>query len=316
VIATRAMSFGRPAAIFVLALLVAAPATAEMVNRIVATVDGDPITAHEVRRYGEARKARDVPHEALLEAVITERILTKEIAARKITARKEDVDRYVEETIARNKLTPEQFEKALKEQGMTLEQYRVRVKSEMERTQLLGQELRSEPPEVGDDEVRRYYDDNKDDFAQRSHVTVRDIFFAFRPEMTQKDVMAVIERAKNVKRMLDSGQSFDGLARKYTEGPGADRGGLLGSFGRGEMEPQLEHVAFALPVGQVSPPVVSPQGVHLLKLEAAQNAGAAVPFDDVKDDIRQALVNQKLDERFREWVATNLRTRHHVEVLN
>jgi peptidyl-prolyl cis-trans isomerase SurA len=310
------MSLGRPAAIFVLALLAAPGARAEVVNRIVATVDGDPITAHEVRRYAEERRARNVPADALLEAVITERILSKEIAARKITARQEDIDRIVADTIARNKLTPDQFEKALKQQGLTLEQYRTRLKSEIERSQLVGQELRGDPPEISDEDVRRYYDQNKRQFSAKSAVTVRDIFFAFHAEMQQKDVLAVVERAKAVKQMADSGQPFEALARKYSEGPGADRGGLLGSFRRGEMAPALEQAAFALDPGEVSPPIVSPQGVHLLKVDSAEAGGAAVAFDEVKDEIRQALVNQAMDERFREWVAKNLRTRHQVEVLN
>jgi peptidyl-prolyl cis-trans isomerase SurA len=315
VIATRAMSFGRTAAIVVLALLTVRPADAEVVNRIVALVDGDPITAHEVRRYGEERRARNVSAEALLEAVITDKILAKEIAARKIAARPEDIDRYVNETMARNKLTEEQFKVALKEQGITLEQYRARIKAEMEKSQLVGQELRTDPPVVSDEDVRRYYDEHKAQFGMKSGVTVRDIFFAFRPEMTQRDVVALIERAKAVKQMADAGQSFEALARKYSEGPGADRGGLLGSFRKGEMAPQLEQAAFALDPGEVSPPIVSPNGVHVLKVDAVQ-ADGHVGFDEVKDEIRQGLVNQALDERFRDWIAKNLRARHHVEVLN
>jgi peptidyl-prolyl cis-trans isomerase SurA len=309
------MSFGRPAAIFVLVLLAVRPADAEVVNRIVALVDGDPITAHEVRRYGEERRARNVPEEALLEAVITDKILAKEIAARKITARPEDIDHYVTETMARNKLNEEQFKVALKEQGLTLDQYKARIKNEIERTQLVGQELRGDPPAVTDEDVRAYYDKHKDQFGKKSGVTVRDIFFAFQPQMTQRDVLALIERAKAVKQMAESGQSFDGLARKFSEGPGAERGGLLGSFRKGEMAPQLEQAAFALDPGEVSPPIVSPNGIHLLKVDAVQ-ADGHVEFDEVKDEIRQGLVNQALDERFRDWISKNLRTRHHVEVLN
>lgn len=309
------MSFGRSAATLVLALLTVRPVDAEVVNRIVALVDGDPITAHEVRRYGEERRAHNVSDDMLLEAVITDRILAKEIAARKISARPEDIDRYVNETMARNKLTEEQFKVALKEQGLTLDQYRERIKGEIEKTQLVGQELRGDPPTVTDEDVRAYYDKHKGDFGKKSGVTVRDIFFAFNPKMTKQDVMAVIERAKAVKQMAEAGQSFDALARKYSEGPGAERGGLLGSFRKGEMAPQLEQAAFALGPGEVSPPIVSPNGVHLLKVDAVQ-ADGHLEFDAVKDEIRQGLVNQALDERFRDWIAKNLRARHHVEVLN
>jgi len=314
-IPTRAMSFGRLAASVLVLLLAVLPATAEIVNRIVATVDGDPITAHEVRRWAEDRRARGVAYEALLEAVITEKILEKEIATRKIVAKREDVDHYVQEVMARNKMTEAQFTAALKQQGTTLDEYRTRIKGEIEKTQLVGQELRGAPPAVTDEDVAKYYEAHKDEFAQKSGVTVRDIFFAFQPNMTQQDVIRVVEQAKAVKQMADAGQSFDALARRYSQGPGADRGGLLGNFRRGEMSPPLEQAAFALRPGEVSPPLVGPSGVHLLKVDAIQSDGHT-DLAAVKDDIRQILANQALDDRFRDWIAKNLRPRHHVEVLN
>ena len=314
-IPSRAMPRGRFAAIVLLWFATSGLATADVVNRIVATVDGDPITAHEVRRYAQDRNARGASEAELLEAVITDKILEKEIAARKIVAKKEDIDRYVAEIAAKNNLNQAQFEAALKQQGMTLEQYRARVKSEMEKTQLVGQEIPREPVEVSEDEIRRYYEAHKLDWATRSGVTVRDIFLAFRQEMTQRDVLALVEQAKAIKRMADSGQPFEQLARKYSQGPGAESGGLLGSFRRGEMAPPLERVAFALNPGQVSEPLVSPQGVHLLKVDAVQAEGT-VPLDQVRDEIRQALAGRVMDERFRQWISTNLREKHRVEVLN
>jgi peptidyl-prolyl cis-trans isomerase SurA len=309
------MPRGRLAAVVALSIAAIGPATADVVNRIVATVDGDPITAHEVRRYAEERKAHGVSESDLLEAVITDKILEKEITARKIAAKKEDVDRYVNEVATKNNLTPAQFEAALKQQGMTLEQYRARVKSEIEKTQLVGQEMPRDPVEVPEEDVRRYYDAHKMDWATRTSVTVRDLFLPFRPEMTQRDVLQLVEQAKAIKRMADAGQPFDQLVRKYSQGPGAESGGLLGTFKRGEMAPPLERVAFALPVGQVSEPLVSPQGVHLLKVDAVQAEGT-VPYEQVHDEIRQGLAGKAMDDRFRKWISTNLREKHHVEVLD
>jgi peptidyl-prolyl cis-trans isomerase SurA len=309
------MSFGRRAASLLLLLLAVRPAPAEVVNRIVATVDGDPITAHEVRRYGEERRAHGIGWDELLEAVITDKILEKEIVARKITAKREDIDRYVESTMAKNKMNEQQFAAALKEQGMTVEQYRARIKSEMEKTQLLGQQLRGNAPEVTDEDVRKYYEAHKAEWSEKSTVTVSDIFFAFQPQMTRDDALRMMEQAKAVRQMAESGQSFEALARRYSQGPGAEHGGLLGTFKKGEMAPPLEQVIFALQVGEVSNPIPGPNGIHLLKLDSAQFERHA-EFADVKDEIRQILANQALDERFREWISKNLRERHHIEVLN
>jgi len=316
VIPTRAMRFGRVVASFCLLGLAALPATAEVVNKIVALVDGDPITAHEVRRYGEERRANNAPYDQLLDAVITEKLIEKEIASRKIVAKREDIDRYINETMTKNKMNEEQFNKALKDQGSSLDEYRKRIKNEMERTQLVGQEMRGEAPEVTDADIERYYDKHKDAFATKSAVTIRDIFFPFQQGMTQRDALRVVDQAKQVKKMADSGQSFEALARRYSQGPGAENGGLIGTFKRGEMAPQLEQIAFAMPVGEVSTPIVGPTGVHLMKIDSAQTNGPRISLDQVKDEIRTALHNQAMDERFRDWIAKNLKTRHHVEVLN
>jgi peptidyl-prolyl cis-trans isomerase SurA len=312
-IPTRAMSFGRLAAILLVVSATVAPA--EVVNRIVATVDGDPITAHEVRRYAEERHARGVSEADVLEAVITDKILEKEIAARKISAKKEDVDRYVAEVMNRSGLDDEKFKAALKEQGLTPEEYRARIKSEIEKTQLLGQEVRSTPPAVSDDDVRAYYEQHKDDFGEKSAVTVRDIFLPFQPGMTKQDAMRVVEQAKSIRQMAASGQSFEALARHYSQGPGADAGGLLGTFKRGEMAAPLEQQLFAMRPGDVTQPMVGPNGVHLMKADSFETGGHA-DFDAVKEEIRQHLASEALDERFREWISKHLREKHHIEVLN
>ena len=310
------MIFGRVAASLCLLGLAALPATAEVVNKIVALVDGDPITAHEVRRYGEERRAANAPYDELLDAVITEKLIEKEIASRKIVAKKEDVDKYIQEVMIKNKLTEDQFQKALKQQGTSLDDYRKRIKGEMERSALVGQSMREEPPEITDADVERYYNGHKEQFATKSAVTIRDIFFPFQQGMTQQDALRVVEQAKQVRQMAENGQSFESLARRYSQGPGAENGGLLGTFKRGEMAPQLEQIAFTLPVGEVSTPIVGPTGVHLMKIDSAQANGPRVDLDQVKDAIKQALHNQAMDARFRDWIAKNLKTKHHIEVLN
>ena len=72
--------------------------------------------------------------------------------------------------------------------------------------------------------------------------------------------------AKNIKKMLDEGQSFDSLARKYSKCPSSEMGGDLGFFGKGMMVKPFEDAAFSLQVGQTSNPVKSEFGYHLIKL--------------------------------------------------
>jgi peptidyl-prolyl cis-trans isomerase SurA len=318
VIRTPAMSSGRRAACALLcASLLARSAWGEVLNRIVATVDGEPITAREVERYGEERRATGVSSHDVLEALITDKLLAKEIDARKITAKPDDIDRYVAEIKERGHMDDATFAAALKQQGMTVEQYRARVKEEIEKTELVNQEIRSRV-NVSKGEVERYFKEHPDEFTNHAGgITVRDIFFAVRPGMSEKDIDGLVAKATEVKRLVAGGTRFEELARKYSEGPGADQGGLLGTFKKGEMAPSLERVAFALRPGEVSDPVVTPGGVHLLQVDSvAGGDGGAASLDDVKEQIHESLYNQALEQRFRDWISKDLRERHHVEVLN
>src|SRR2546426_1163893 len=122
-------------------------------------------------------------------------------------------------------------------------------------------------------------------------------------------------KALEVRALALDGHDFGALAEQFSEGPGARKGGELGTFGRGEMEHDLEQAAFALEPGRVSEPVRASGGFHLLRVDERVGAGHK-PLDEVQDEIRDTLYNQALEERFREWLSRDLRERHHVEVLD
>ena len=301
-------------AVAALALAAASPARAEVVDRIVATVDGEPITLREVERYAADRGASNLPQAQLLQALITEKLLEREVKAEGIVVRDEDIDAYVAEIKARNHLDDDGFARALAAQGMTLDAYRARVKSEIEKTQLVSREIRGHVT-VSPQEVERYYQAHLADYEVGARVTVRDIFFPVDTGADPAAVEHVRAKAEEVRALASGGRRFEDLARQFSEGPGADNGGLLGTFARGEMEPALEEAAFKLAAKEVSPVVRTSKGFHILRVDAVMPAGHK-PLDDVRDDIRENLYNQQLESRFSDWLSRELRERHHVEVLD
>jgi peptidyl-prolyl cis-trans isomerase SurA len=310
----RAMPRGVGVAAVVLALVLASAARAEIANRIVATIDGEPVTAHEVRQYAGEHGGGDAPEAQVLEALITDKLLEKEIKAQGITARDDEIDRYVDEIRARNGMDPERFEHALAAQGMTLEKYRAKVKMEIEKAQLVNREIRQRV-NISPEEIQRYYDAHRDDYAIEERVKVRDIFFALEPGADDAAISRTRAKAVEVRGLATGGRDFGALAEQFSEGPGADKGGELGTFARGEMDRDLERAVFALEPGQVSEPVRTPTGFHLLRVDR-QIAAGHKPLEDVKEQIRETLYNDALEERFQNWLSRDLRERHHVEVLN
>lgn len=298
----------------VCAVLAAGSGRAEVVNRIIATVDGDPITVHEVEMYRAGSGSNELTEPQALEALITDKLLEKEVVERKIEVKSEDIDHYVDQVKARNRIDDYRFEAALSAQGMTLQRYRDRIKAELQKSQLVNKEIRgrvSVPPE----EVDHYYELHREDFKTGERVTVRDIFFRVEPTDSDGEVARIRGKAAEVRQLAVGGRGFDELAKQFSEGPGADKGGLLGTFARGELEGEMEPVAFSLSPGQLSEVVRTDKGFYILRVDKIEPPGYR-SLDEARDQIRETLYQKAVEQRFQDWLSKDLRERHSVEVFN
>lgn len=104
------------------------------------------------------------------------------------------------------------------------------------------------------------------------------------------------EKAKEIFENIAHGADFTTMARQHSKDPGSkDDGGDLGYFTRGRMVPQFEAAAFKLAKGEVSHPVQSQFGWHLIKVEDKRQSGAP-PFDKIKDRILASLIHRRAQE--------------------
>jgi len=145
---------------------------------------------------------------------------------------------------------------------------------------------------VSDQEVKEYYDKNKQDFVvakelRASHILVK----------TEDEAKKVLER-------LRKGEKFDAVAKAVSIDTGsAKNGGDLGFFKKGQMVPEFERAAAALKVGEItSSPVKSQFGFHIIKM-TDKKAGEAIEFDRIKDLISQKLSGEKQKETFEKYLA-------------
>ncbi len=119
------------------------------------------------------------------------------------------------------------------------------------------------------------------------------------------------DQAKELKKKVEGGADFAALAKEHSKDPGTkDDGGMLGYFSAGQMVPQFEQAAFALQKGQVSPPVKSQFGWHIIKLED-RRLKPPPSFDEVKDRILSSMIHQRA-----QGAAAELRGKAKVEYLD
>ncbi len=290
----------------------------ETINRILATVDDDPITLHEVRSFGKVpgQRALFMPPEGaanmsqrdVLEALIMNRLINKEVEAHGIKAKDEEVDSYIERIKAQGRLDDEQFKAALAQQGMTLEGYRQQVADEIERALLVNREIGSHV-NVTPQDVERYYKEHSADYTQAEQVHVRHIFLPVGANGEQE----TLAQMEDIRKRALAGEDFGKLADQYSQGPGAGQGGDLGNFKKGQMAKDIEDVAFALKPGEISQPFRMGPGIHLIKVEEHIVPGQQTLDQETTEQIKRKLYNDALKQRYERWFQEDLRFRHNVE---
>ena len=143
---------------------------------------------------------------------------------------------------------------------------------------------------VTDDEVKSYYDNNKDQFVEPATARAKHILVADEAE------------ADKIKAEIESNAiSFEDAAKKYSTCPSKEQGGDLGNFGRGMMVPEFEDAAFNAEIGKVTNPVKTQFGYHLILVEDKTDAKEK-KFEDVKDQVTQQLIQQAQQNKYIDMV--------------
>jgi len=195
--------------------------------------------------------------------------------------------RMVLDKVITNALLIQKAENSGVEKTALYKQILAKRKKQIAMEVFLKQKLNS--IKITDVEAKQFYDKNKDlMFKKPQEVKARHILV--KDEKQAKDL---INQLKNVPQsQLET--KFIQLAKKYSKGPSGKDGGELGWFGKGKMIPAFEKVAFSLKKGEFSlEPVKTRFGYHIIYIEDKKDGGY-IPFDAVKDKIKQQLKLKKL----------------------
>lgn len=294
-------------------------------NAIVAVVNGEPITLVEVDREAEpavreAEKkaavdpaARSSLRKKFREQLIERKLLDQKSRELDIRVSDEEVRQAIDDVRKQNRIpSQEAMTAALAAQGLTYEQYRLQMKEQLEKLRLVSMEVRSRV-QVGETEMREYFEANRGRYSEEETFTARHIFFRISDKAPADEIKRTMSTALLVLSEARGGKDFAELARSYSEDPAARKdGGLLGTFRKGDMMPELEQAIQEMKPGDVSELVHTQAGFHIIKLEE-RTAGRIKPFETVKGEIEETLYRKKSEERFSQW-AKELRSRASIEL--
>ncbi|MGA9537817.1 MAG: SurA N-terminal domain-containing protein [Desulfobacterales bacterium] len=143
-----------------------------------------------------------------------------------------------------------------------------------------------------EEDLRTYYDNNPDEFYTPKTVKARHILIKVDPQAEEKNVEQARQKASEILKLAREGRDFAELAKQYSEGPTAANGGDLGAFRKDAMVKPFADQAFAMKAGDISEPVRTRFGWHIIKVEKV-NEATTTSFEAARDDIRRKLTDER-----------------------
>jgi len=283
----------------------AAPATpAVELKDPVAKVNGEAITKAQLDEAFNAAvessgaKAADLTpdqklsgYRQLLDELIMDKLVSKAAAGVEVS------DDEVNAEIAKIKKqfpSEEAFAAQLKEAGQTPEKLTSSLRTMLQQQRWMKSQVKEQA--IGDDDAKKFYDSNQTEFQNPDTVKASHILFLVNKEDSEDVVKQKQAAAVKAAERAKKGEDFTKLAKELSEEPGAkESGGDLGFFSKDRMVPEFAEASFKMAPGDISEPVRTQFGWHIIKVTDKKPAGT-VPFDQVKEQITSYLKGTKQRE--------------------
>ena len=301
--------------------------SAEIVDRIVAVVNDDVITLIELKGslkpYMEKIRSLGYPPEKeqellfkvrkdMLDRLINQKIEDQEIKRSKVEISEEQIDQTIERIKETNYLTDEQIRAALTKDGLTMEEYRKQIKSEILRTRLVNLKVKSKIV-ITKEDVKAYYEKHIEEYGGKQKYHLRNIIMNVPLFSDTNKKLEIKARMDEILEKLKVGESFEVLAAKYSESPAASDGGNLGEFEFDSLSPQLQKAIEKIKPGECTPMLDTDQGYQIFFLEEILSAQGKT-LEEVTPEIESKLFNESIDKKYRAWIG-DLRKQSVIKII-
>ncbi|KKL87876.1 hypothetical protein LCGC14_1930320 [marine sediment metagenome] len=263
-------------------------------NEVIATINDEDILRLELDKILEKVKGKvsrsrlHIVEKQILDDLITQLLLKQFIKKEGIhveLSRIEDEIGKFRENLKKNPDTRDKtLETLLEEQGGSVEELRVALDISFSIDAYLDRT-------VPEERIKEYFTNNIGNFNGET-VTASHILIDTRKIKEEEELDEAKKKVEKIKEELDQGADFAKLAEENSDCPSARTGGQLGTFGRSEMVKEFTDTAFAMDINNISEPLKTQFGYHIIKVTDKQE-GKDVTFEDLKDQVKIALYNEK-----------------------
>ncbi len=303
----------------------------DYVDRVVAVVNDDVILQTELEKAGgeyferirmkapagEVESAIEKARGEVLSSLIDNMIVKQKAAELGITVEEAEIDNAITQILSDNNATLEQFRKELAKVNVSMQDYRNNLRNQILQSRLVGQQVRSRIVIVEED-IREYYEKEYTQEKGESGYYILQIGFNWKNLVTLDGVSQeeAREKAEAIRARVLAGESFGELARSYSDFPSATDGGNLGLIKKDEMAAYMRDAILSMHPGDISPIIETGSTFQFFKLLSSREGDLVVkaPYESVKDEIREILYRQEMEEKYKAWVE-NLREQAYIKIL-
>lgn len=310
--------------VFFFIFLIAEPGSAEIVNCIIAVVNGDIITLAELEKQEQPfidrikQQSTEYPLEKekirteVLNHLIDQKLAEQEAKRLGLSVSGAEVEAAIEKIIQDNGLSKEQLFSRLKQDNIAMEEYREKIKEQIKRFKLISQAVNAKIV-ITEDKLREYYKNNQRSYRGQQKYKVQHMVFYIPSTCSEEEKQAIFKMAKEVQQQARDGADFESLARRFSTYSTASEGGNLGYLDKNELAPYMKDIIITLKAGEISPVVETPIGYQIFKVVNIKESKGKT-FEEVKEEIYQILFEQDMNRRFMAWIK-ELRDRSYIEVF-
>ncbi len=286
-----------------------------LLDGIVATVDNEPILMSDIREEiapfladlkSQGATAQQIQQEMeqafqkALDRYIERLLLYRKAINEGLQVDEKEIDDRVNK-IKKRYGSAEEFNRLLEGSGESMTEFRERIKKQIIALSYAMKKRKEfeKSITITEPEISKYYNEHIEEFQNPQRVKVRRIFLSASKEADER--AKVRERIMEIYDQLKQGADFASVAENESQGPEADRSGLIGWVSKGDLVPELEEVVENLSVGEISPPVETEWGFHILKVEEKEG-NEKLSYEKARIIIEPKLKEQYVNERYQKWI--------------
>ena len=282
-----------------------------LINKVIASIEGDPITYEDLKVYLKIIGKGDVNVLALSQPELAEathgllstRLIEKEAETLHISVTNEDIANYIQEVIAMNKLTQQQFTDALTARGLTMPMYKEQVRRDIYRNKIVMMVIRNSVS-VSDEDVDRYLKENPVGSPQKGQIGVEQLFYAFGPGTTKLDKAGTRKKLELILQRVRENQNLAQVDETHYSD--------LGFVSPGDLKTELRDTLDKLASGEISDLVETDDGIYILRVTMKSDDPKSDPA--VRAKVKDIIFNEKYPQRVEKYFSEDLPKKYFIEM--